>query len=297
MKSIEETIMALAAKLQPSLFVSDKKALEQSPVGAPGDIRPPDPTTIETLGCKHCSLGPCCSPAAPAFCKCIGWYVSPFSGYGPAVDYTDSPPPGCPSRAQLDSEGYTQGEWLAIRNTWAAWGWLSNRNNPLDLLFPPAWSADENWNPLDPNYVTPPPMGSPEGTPGLSNQQYWNDYWNNQVPQLHGGIMRFNPPYFNLTTPSLLMRKMFEMGCFGQIAQPGACCIPCGDGGELGGRMCTSQTPAACEAAGGIFTGGECGDPDPCGGCGKEEGGGVVLNNQGAGASLIKACLIKALKS
>jgi hypothetical protein len=227
--------------------------------------------------CAVCNGG-----APPAFCACIAAYRNPCynwhwsTGDPPGVDHPDSTweppaypsyPPGCPSREELTAPGYTVEEWVGNPETlsgqryiWGNWNWISRVQRPdgsfdfpnhvdgaLEFVFNcgPEPVRHPDYDPLDPDSVC--------GYAADGQRIYMRDayaFWFAANPSYVGRI------------PSLLQRRMMEMGCYGVpfVRSTGSCCTF----SEFGTASCTTTTSSSCK---GVFTpGGNCNGQNPCGG-------------------------------
>jgi len=175
-------------------------------------------------------------------------------------------PEGCPSIEQMDGPGYTVEEWVGNPETlsgqryiWGNWNWISRVQRPdgsfdfpnhVDpaIEFPfncgPDSVRNPDYDPLDPNSV----CGYVDGQRIYMRDAY--AFW-----------FSANPSYVGMI-PSLLQRRMMEMGCYGVpfVRSTGSCCTF----SEFGTASCATTTSSSCK---GVFTpGGDCSGQNPCGG-------------------------------
>ncbi len=217
----------------------------------------------ETVSCISCKggtqiglSGPCCVANPPSNCKCIGWYMH---RRGPK-------PSNCPSIEEMDADGYSQAEWLSVRNNWASMFFV--------YWSDPLWSIESSQELL----VSPPPdtsyiLDDPNvhslswtGVNGITYSQFWSMYWS--TPKRVAFDNDGNG------VPSVYGRMLWDIGCFGRLPETGgACCSPAGD---FEGFSCT-QVSSASSCDGEFYPGQTC---DQIGGdnCGAAAGQPVNQN-------------------
>lgn len=193
---------------------------------------------------------------------------------------------------RIIAPGYTQSEWMQVRNKWAANATICRTDycqpDPnKDLLF---YSAEQHGGRPREATVAIPDTDPVEYTvvcvpwdPNTAGPEFWDSYWAT-VSQMGTSTAPWGESLDTMMSlvggnnsgqvvdgvpiPPKWSRYAYDIGCWGKPYQEqlGACCKPAGD---FGGFECSQTRSEDCSLSGGVFHAGrQCGEigGDNCGG-------------------------------
>jgi hypothetical protein len=196
-------------------------------------------------------------------------------------------------RAQLNQviaqPGYSVGEWMQVRNKWAANATICRTDycwphSDRDLMM---YTAEQHGGQPRHSQVAIPDTDPVEYTmvctpwdPNSAGPDFWNSYWarvserSQQLGEVWEAMYSGNTSgqvVDGVPIPNRVMRLAYDLGCMGKPYQEqmGACCKPAGD---FGGFECSQTRSEDCSLSGGTFHpgatcqeigGGNCGASSP----------------------------------